>query len=235
MRGITRNQFFILAGMLVIVMAIFIIAVSKNDSSYTESSEVSNITYREGVKEENTEEESIVSTDNDPFNTMSADWGAELYESGFKYYQIPQEYIDKGGYFPEVVQAYLWCMCEERGLNYYMIVALIEKESGYKYDMLGDNGNSIGYMQIYQKWHEERMDAEGVTDLFNPYGNIRVGTNYLQEIYEKYGSSGDNCVLMVYNMGEQGAKKYWKQDIYSTEYSRAILQRAQEIEQELQD
>lgn len=31
-----------------------------------------------------------------------------------------------------------------------------------------------GYMQIYEKWHTERMEAEGVTDLFNPYQNIRV-------------------------------------------------------------
>lgn len=59
---------------------------------------------------------------------MSADWGAELYESGFKYYQIPQEYIDEGGCFPEAVQAYLWCLCEERGINYYVVVALIERE-----------------------------------------------------------------------------------------------------------
>lgn len=171
-----------------------------------------------------------------PYNTMSADWGAEVYEEGFKYYEIPQEYKDAGGVFPEVVQVYLWCECKEYGVDYYTALALIELESGYKWDKTGDNGNSKGYMQIYEKWHIERMDAEGVTDLYNPYQNIRVGLNYLREIQDKYlSSSGENCVLMVYNMGESTAKKLWKDKIYSSEYSRSVLKRAQELRQELQE
>lgn len=89
-------------------------------------------------------------------------------------------------------------------------------------------------MQIYEKWHTERMEAEGVTDLFNPYQNIRVGINCLREIQAKYlASSGENCVLMVYNMGESGAKKLWAKDIYSSAYSREVIARAQELRQEL--
>lgn len=38
-----------------------------------------------------------------PYNTMSADWGSEVYEDGFRYYEIPQEYKDAGGGFPEIV------------------------------------------------------------------------------------------------------------------------------------
>ena len=171
-----------------------------------------------------------------PYNTMSADWGVELYESGFKYYEIPDKYKEAGGCFPEVVQAYLWCLCEERGIDYYMVVALIERESWYKYDATGDSGNSFGYMQIYKKWHIERMETEGVTDLFNPYGNIRVGLSFIQEIQDKYlSSSGAHCVLMVYNMGESRAKQFWREGTYSTTYTREILQRAEEIKQELQD
>ena len=44
-----------------------------------------------------------------PYNTMSADWGSEVYEDGFRYYEIQQEYKDAGGCFPEIVQVYLWC------------------------------------------------------------------------------------------------------------------------------
>lgn len=113
-------------------------------------------------------------------------------------------------------------------------LALIERESGYHWDKVGDNGNSKGYMQIYEKWHIERMEAEGVTDLFNPYQNIRVGLNCLREIQDKYlASSGENCVLMVYNMGESTAKKLWAKDIYSSAYSREVIARAQELRQEL--
>ena len=170
-----------------------------------------------------------------PFNTMSTDWGAGLYESGFKYYEIPEEYIKTGGCFPEVVQAYLWGLCEERGLNYYMVVALIERESGYKWDASGDSGKSKGSMQIQERWHTARMEAEGVEDLYNPYSNIRVGLSYLQEITARAGNNNTHYVLMVYNMGEGKCKKLNSEGIYSTGYSRQILQRAQEIEQALKD
>lgn len=96
-----------------------------------------------------------------PYNTMSADWGSEVYEDGFRYYEIPQEYKDAGGCFPEIVQVYLWCECKEYGVDYYTVLALIERESCYHWDKVGDNGNSKGYMQIYEKWHTERMEAEG--------------------------------------------------------------------------
>ncbi|MFQ9610158.1 MAG: transglycosylase SLT domain-containing protein [Lachnospira sp.] len=139
-----------------------------------------------------------------------------------------------GGCFPEIVQVYLWCECKEYGVDYYTVLAIIERESGYHWDKVGDNGNSKGYMQIYEKWHTERMEAEGVTDLFNPYQNIRVGLNCLREIQDKYlASSGENCVLMVYNMGESTAKKLWAKDIYSSAYSREVIARAQELRQEL--
>lgn len=109
-----------------------------------------------------------------------------------------------------------------------------EVELSGEMDKSGDNGNSKGYMQIYEKWHTERMEAEGVTDLFNPYQNIRVGLNCLREIQDKYlASSGENCVLMVYNMGESTAKKLWAKDIYSSAYSREVIARAQELRQEL--
>lgn len=148
--------------------------------------------------------------------------------------QIPEEYKDAGGCFPEIVQVYLWCECKEYGVDYYTVLALIERESCYHWDKVGDNGNSKGYMQIYEKWHTERMEAEGVTDLFNPYQNIRVGLNCLREIQDKYlASSGENCVLMVYNMGESTAKKLWAKDIYSSAYSREVIARAQELRQEL--
>ena len=169
-----------------------------------------------------------------PFNTMSTDWDGSVYDNGFKLYEIPEEYAREGGCFPEVVQVYLWCLCEQRDLDYYMVVALIERESGYKWDAAGDGGNSVGYMQIGKKWHKERMLEEGVEDLLNPYGNIRVGLNFLQYLNKKYlDNSGANCVLMAYNMGESGARSLWKEGIYSTEYSREVLKRAEEIRQEL--
>ena len=168
-----------------------------------------------------------------PYNTIDAEWGAELYESGFSYYEIPEKYAKWGACFPEVVQAYLWDLCEQREIDYYIALAVIEVESNYFWNVIGDGGASTGYMQVQEKWHKERMEAEGVEDLLNPYGNIRVGLNYLQDISNR--AYGDwHYILMSYNMGEDECIRYYNNGIYSTAYSRLVLKRAQEIKQELQ-
>lgn len=170
-----------------------------------------------------------------PFNTMSTDWDGSVYDNGFKLYEIPEEYAREGGCFPEVVQVYLWCLCEQRDIDYYMVVALIERESGYKWDATGDGGKSVGYMQIGERWHKDRMLEEGVEDLLNPYGNIRVGLNFLQSLSDRYlANSGISCVLMAYNMGESTAKSFWADGVYSTDYTREILARADEIRQAIE-
>lgn len=162
--------------------------------------------------------------------------GAESAQTeGFRYYQIPKEYVNRGGDFPEAVQEYLWAQCKERGIDYYIAVALIERESGYTHSATGDNGNSKGYMQIYEKWHKSRMSREGVKDLYDPYGNIRVGLNFLQSI-KKYNPEADyHFILMSYNMGVQRAEELYAEGVYTSKYSRYIMRRAQEIKQELQE
>jgi hypothetical protein len=171
-----------------------------------------------------------------PFNTMSADgWVDELYEEGFRYYQIPQKYSDAGGCLPEVVQAYLWAQCKERGIDYYVALAIIERESWYTYTATGDSGNSKGYMQIYEKYHTDKMQAEGVEDLYEPYGNIRVGLSVIQKIMRKNPDADYHFILMSYNMGTSRAKELFAEGTYSSQYSRYIMRRAQEIEQELQE
>lgn len=162
---------------------------------------------------------------------MSADWGGE--EDGFVLYEIPEEYSRTGGYFPEKIQVYTYCVCKQYGVRYDLVVALIEKESGYKFDKVGDDGHSIGYMQIYEEYHRDRMERLNVTDLTNPYQNVLVGIDYLSELIERYGTIQD--ALAAYNYGEQGAKQHlWKSGIYVYEYNQTIMSRMKEIEEELE-
>lgn len=229
-----KQAVFYIVAVLVLFVA-FYVGVSNHDTVLAmvrDYREVETIHIPEDFWEE---EEITVDT---PITIAGIDLDKEidkLYDEGFRYYEIPEEYVENGGEFPEVVQAYLWRLCRERGLDYYTVVALIERESGYRKDAVGDSENSYGYGQVYKIWHLERMNEEEALDLTNPYCNLRVCTSYLEEITEEYGESGTHCVLMVYNMGEQGAKKLWKDGIYSTEYSRVIMERAQEIKQELKD
>lgn len=85
------------------------------------------------------------------------------------------------------------------GLDSKIIKALIEEESGWVASAEGDNGNSIGLMQIQERWHKERMKRLGVTSLYDPEQNITVGCDILSELLNKYGNYRD--ALSAYNSG----------------------------------
>ena len=77
--------------------------------------------------------------------------------------------------------------------------ALIEEESGWLSSAEGDDGNSIGLMQIQERWHKERMKRLGVTNLYDSEQNITVGCDILSELLNKYGNYRD--ALSAYNSG----------------------------------
>lgn len=166
------------------------------------------------------------------FDTMSEDWGADDVE-GFQFYEIPEEYQRTGGYMPEKMQIYTYIVCKNYGVRYELVIALIERESGYVFDKVGDDGHSMGYMQVYEDYHEDRMERLNCTDLMNPYQNILVGVDYLAELIEKYGTQQD--ALTAYNYGQAGAYRHmWSKGIYIYDYNSTIMKREKEIEEVLQ-
>lgn len=90
-------------------------------------------------------------------------------------------------------------MAKRYGLNPGVVKALIEEESGWVASAEGDNGQSVGLMQIQERWHKERMKRLGVTDLYDPEQNITLGCDILSELVNKYGNYRD--ALSVYNSG----------------------------------
>lgn len=113
---------------------------------------------------------------------------------------------------------------------YALVLAIIEQESGYEFDKTGDGGQSKGYMQIYEKWHTDRMQKLNCTDLMNPYQNVKVGIDFLSYLLKKYGTVQD--ALAAYNYGERGAREHlWNNGVYVYSYNTAIMQRMKEIEE----
>lgn len=139
-----------------------------------------------------------------PFNTMSRDWGAEDIQ-GFTPYTIPQEYEKAGGMFPEVMQEYTYILCKQNDVDFAVILAMVEVESSYKWDAVGTGGD-VGYMQIVQKWHEDRMESLGAQDLLNPFQNVRIGIDFMAELLEKYGGNYEKA-LTAYQYGAAGAQE----------------------------
>ena len=74
------------------------------------------------------------------FDGMSEDWGSDDLE-GFVLYKLPEQYADKG-YFPEKMQIYTRCLCKQNDVPYALVLAIIEHESGYEFDKVGDGGQS---------------------------------------------------------------------------------------------
>lgn len=116
-----------------------------------------------------------------------------------------------------------------RGVDPALVLAVIEKESGYNPDASGDNGRSQGLMQIWRSAHEKRMKKLGAVNLYDPRDNVLVGIDILAEKLEKYEDA--EKALIAYNAGDAGAKKhYFSKGIYSSGYSRAVLKIAEEIQ-----
>lgn len=137
-----------------------------------------------------------------------------------------KEYLDIP--LSEDLQDFIIARCEDYGIEPIYVFAMIERESGFKVDAIGDSGKSFGLMQIKKEYHEERMKRLGVTDLLDPYSNVAVGIDYLAEMIEKY--TDIEMALAAYNAGSGGAyRNYFRNGIFSTEYSRGVLERAEEL------
>lgn len=112
---------------------------------------------------------------------------------------------------------------EEYGICPELLMAIIEQESsGQAY---AENGSCKGLMQVSEKWHKDRMERLGVTDIFE--GNILVGTDYLSELF----AENDDLywVLMAYNGGIDYANRMYEAEKYSR-YAVSIANRSAELE-----
>ena len=92
-----------------------------------------------------------------------------------------------------------------KNIDPFLIFAIAERESGLNPNVVGDNGASIGLMQIQPRWNRERMKRLDVADLREPRGSVKVAIDILLEYKEK--DSDLYFVLMAYNGGMAYAKR----------------------------
>ena len=123
----------------------------------------------------------------------------------------------------EEIQEDIFDICESYNISFEFVMAVIAQESGFRPEALGDNCESKGLMQIQPKWHSELMKDLGVTDLFTPTENVKVGAALLSSYFEE--SDDVYYVLMKYNGGGAYAHKMMKAGKVS-DYAREITERA---------
>ncbi len=117
-------------------------------------------------------------------------------------------------------------IANEYGLDWTLLMAIIQKESRYNETAVSDCGD-FGLMQINKINHRELSMTLGIHDFLNPTENVRAGAFLLRRLLDKYQDV--NMALMAYNMGETGAAEWWDNGVYTSAYSREVISIQREL------
>lgn len=132
---------------------------------------------------------------------------------------------------PEL-QEFTYNRCQEKGIDYEMVLAIMQKESNYDPQAVSAT-NDYGIMQINQCNHEWLREELNITDFLDAKESITAGTEILGRLAAKYSRDSEAAdphqILMAYNMGETGAQKAWNAGIMTSAYSRAVMEIRAEI------
>lgn len=112
------------------------------------------------------------------------------------------------------LQQYIFVLCKDYNIDPAIVFATIYCES--RFNPNADNGVCIGLMQLHSSYFSG--------NLYDPYNNVKQGIECLAELYHTHNDY--SMALMCYNMGSGGASKYFNQGIYSSNYSRKVLEKA---------
>lgn len=116
------------------------------------------------------------------------------------------------------LQAMLYGACIEFEIDYDLALAVVEQETDFR-NIVGDDGASVGFMQIQDRWWGDLMEEIGARDLTDPEDNFRTGCAILRQLLDRYGNTED--ALSAYNTGRPG----------ETRYSREVMERMQKYGQ----
>lgn len=118
------------------------------------------------------------------------------------------------------LQLHIIDTAEAYGIDPAIIFAIAHRETRCRPELVGDGGNSLGLMQVQPRWHSERMERLDCPNLLDPFQNVTVAVDYLDEMLGWYG--GDMAkALTAYNRGSYEGTV--------TEYATAVLNIAEEL------
>ena len=144
--------------------------------------------------------------------------------------KIEQALLEQGYFNEEIpldfdLQDHLRTACTEFGVPYHIALGVIQAESSFRAD--ASNGTCFGFMQINKINADWLAEEIGVTDLLDPFQNLRAGVYILSGLYADYGDW--HKTLIAYNYGRAGAQKHvFSQGYTTTGYSRTVMAYAEE-------
>lgn len=128
----------------------------------------------------------------------------------------------------EELQEYTYYLCQHNGIEFELVMAVMSAESAFDPEAVSGTGDH-GLMQINEIALPELSDKLGITDITDPYQNIRGGVYLLGGYAEKYDNPAR--VLMAYNMGDYGSSALWEQGVHTTAYTDKVLTKYKEYKE----
>lgn len=118
-------------------------------------------------------------------------------------------------------QTYIYEVCQENDVDFLFVMAMMDVESDYIIDSVSRTGD-YGLMQINICNHKEGLDYLDFET------NVDEGVAMISTLVHKYDTL--DMALMAYNMGEYGASQCWENGIYSSAYSREIMDTYEQLQ-----
>lgn len=124
----------------------------------------------------------------------------------------------------EQIDLYVEDICEDYGVDPYIVKSIIWHES--RYNPNASNGNCVGLMQISTYWNAKRANELGVIDFYDPYSNILIGVDIISDMLNN--NNDIKLTLMLYNMDHDTAYSWYSQGKIS-DYALSVLDRAESL------
>lgn len=127
------------------------------------------------------------------------------------------------------LQRYTYDLCVEYGVEEYypLMLAVMWHESNFNEKVVSKT-NDYGLMQINKINHKWLSEKLGITDFLDAKQNIKAGVYMLSTYLLKYKDI--DKALMAYNLGEAGARRYWKAGKYTTKYVQLTRKRLEQLQ-----
>lgn len=141
----------------------------------------------------------------------------------------PNVTIDYPVPLDDEVRALTVDICSEYHIDPAIVFAMMDVESDYNANAMGDRGQAFGLLQVQPRWHGDRINRLECWDLYDPENNVTVAVDYLSELLDKYDGNIE-MALTAYNRGAYGAQRdLFSKGIYESEYSGKVLEEAQKL------
>jgi len=127
-------------------------------------------------------------------------------------------------------QRYAYNMAKKYGVPYETFIALMYVESGFNFKSVSAT-NDYGICQINISNYNYLNRNIGITDLLNPYDNIKAGAYWLGRYYKSWskncsGELLERNALNAYNFGDVGYRNYLKAGgtAYTWRYANKVIE-----------